>query len=200
VRVIGQTTAVGSNKGESLQPATAVRPRTGGSGRGASRASAGAWRERLLGRAEPESGGAPSSPATRILVVDDESAIRTICRINLEAAGMAVSEAGDGAEALRVARREPPSLVLLDVMMPLVDGWRVAAELAADPATSEVPIVFLSARAGAEDRRQARLAGAIGYIVKPFDPLVLGETLATLLDRYERGERERLRDELVDEL
>ncbi len=112
---------------------------------------------------------------------------------------MAVAEAADGPEALVLARREPPSLVLLDVMMPLLDGWRVAAELAADPATSGIPIVFLSARAGAEDRRQAQLAGAIGYIVKPFDPLTLGETLATLLERFERGERAQLCDELIEE-
>ncbi|HET7568019.1 MAG TPA: response regulator [Gaiellaceae bacterium] len=134
-----------------------------------------------------------------MLVVDDESAIRTICRINLEAAGMAVAEAADGAEALARARGEAPSLVLLDVMMPRVDGWEVAAELAADPATREIPIVFLSARAGVEDRRQAQLAGAVGYIVKPFDPLVLGDTLASVLARIGRGERSALRDEILEE-
>lgn len=112
---------------------------------------------------------------------------------------MAVDEAADGPETLLLARREPPSLVLLDVMLPVLDGWSVAAELAAEPATSGIPIVFLSARGGAEDRRQAQLADAIGYIVKPFDPLTLGETLAALLERFERGERTRLRDELIEE-
>lgn len=110
---------------------------------------------------------------------------------------MAVAEAADGAEALARARGERPSLVLLDVMMPRVDGWEVAARLAADPATREIPIVFLSARAGLEDRRQAKLAGAVGYIVKPFDPLSLGDTLASVLTRVGRGEQDALRDEIV---
>lgn len=137
--------------------------------------------------------------AASVLVVDDESSIRTICRINLEAAGMRVAEAVDGAEALARARGETPSLVLLDVMMPRVDGFEVAAELAADPTTREIPIVFLSARAGVEDRREAQRAGAVGYIVKPFDPLALGETLASVLARVGRGERDALRKEIVPE-
>ena len=134
--------------------------------------------------------------APRVLVVDDEPAIRTICRINLEAAGLAVLEAADGAEALALIRSEAPELVLLDVMMPRADGWQIAAELASDPATSEIPVVFLSARAEASDRRQAFVVGGVGYIVKPFDPLELAPTLTDVLLRIARGERELLRSEL----
>jgi CheY-like chemotaxis protein len=129
--------------------------------------------------------------------VDDEAPIRTICRVNLEAAGLAVLEAPDGKSALELARTKRPALVLLDVMMPRIDGWRVAEELAAEPATRDIPVVFLSARAAQDDRRHAQRLGAVGYIVKPFDPLQLGERVEEVLERLRRGERERLRGELL---
>jgi CheY-like chemotaxis protein len=133
-----------------------------------------------------------------VLLVDDERAIRTICRVNLEGDGIAVVEAGDGAEALEQVRREQPSLVLLDVMMPEVDGWKVAAELAADEETQDIPVVFLSARAAQEDRRRAQELGAVGYVVKPFDPLALAGTVRDVLDRVAGGEREQLNRELSE--
>ncbi len=133
-----------------------------------------------------------------ILVVDDEGSIRTICRVNLETDGMTVNEAADGREALERVRRQQPELVLLDVMMPDVDGWHVAAELAADPATRDIPVVFLSARAAREDKARAQELGAVGYIVKPFDPVALGATVRDTLDRVRRGEREQLNRELSD--
>ena len=134
-----------------------------------------------------------------MLLVDDERAIRTICRVNLEGDGISVVEAQDGAEALERVRREQPSLVLLDVMMPEVDGWRVAAELAADQDTQEIPVVFLSARAADEDRQRAQELGAVGYVVKPFDPLALAGTVRDVLERVARGEREQLNSDLSGE-
>lgn len=134
-----------------------------------------------------------------MLLVDDERAIRTICRVNLEGDGISVVEAQDGAEALDRVRREQPSLVLLDVMMPEVDGWKVAAELAADQDTQEIPVVFLSARAADEDRRRAQELGAVGYVVKPFDPLALAGTVRDVLERVARGEREQLNSDLSGE-
>ena len=83
----------------------------------------------------------------RVLVVDDETPIRLLCRVNLEAEKMEVLEAGDGPTGLEMARKEHPDVILLDVMMPGLDGWRVAEELLEDPATSSIPIVFLTARA-----------------------------------------------------
>jgi DNA-binding response OmpR family regulator len=133
-----------------------------------------------------------------VLLVDDERAIRTICRVNLEGEGIAVVEAGDGAEALEQVRREQPSLVLLDVMMPEVDGWKVAAELAADEETQDIPVVFLSARAAREDRLRAQELGAVGYVVKPFDPLGLAGTVRNVLQRVSGGEREQLNRELSE--
>lgn len=131
--------------------------------------------------------------------MDDERAIRTICRVNLEGDGLAVNEANDGVEALEQVKRERPSLVLLDVMMPGVDGWSVAARLAEDAETRDIPVVFLSARAAPEDRLHAQELGAVGYVVKPFDPLELSGVVREVLGRVARGEREQLNRDLSDE-
>jgi CheY-like chemotaxis protein len=133
-----------------------------------------------------------------VLLVDDEPAIRTICRVNLEGDGLAVTEAADGAEALGKIRGEQPALVLLDVMMPGVDGWNVAEQLAADGETREIPVVFLSARAAPDDRLRAQELGAVGYVVKPFDPLELAGIVRGVLERVARGEREQLNRELSE--
>jgi CheY-like chemotaxis protein len=133
-----------------------------------------------------------------VLLVDDERSIRTICTVNLESDGLAVREAKDGAEALEQVRRERPSLVLLDVMMPGVDGWRVAEELAEDPRTRDIPVVFLSARAAPEDRLRAQELGAVGYVVKPFDPVELTRFLRDVLERIAQGEREQLNRDLSE--
>ncbi len=134
-----------------------------------------------------------------MLVVDDEAPIRTICRINLEASGLTVLEAESGERAIELARSERPSLILLDVMMPRLDGWEVAERLSAGDTTREIPVVFLSARTAPEDRREAQRLGAVGYIVKPFDPLQLGETIERVLERLRGGELERLRQEVAGE-
>ena len=108
-------------------------------------------------------------------------------------------EAKDGAEALEEVRRQRPSLVLLDVMMPGIDGWDVAEQLAADAGTRDIPVVFLSARAAPEDRLRAQRLGAVGYVVKPFDPLELAGIVCDVLERVARGEREQLNRELAGE-
>jgi two-component system, OmpR family, phosphate regulon response regulator PhoB len=155
-------------------------------------------------RHRPDPGGGSGGDrregrAPLVLLVDDEPAIRTICRVNLEGDGLAVTEANDGAEALQVVKRARPSLVLLDVMMPGVDGWRVAEALAEDDDTREIPVVFLSARAAEEDRLRAQELGAVGYVVKPFDPIELAGIVRGVLERVARGEREQLNRELSEE-
>jgi CheY-like chemotaxis protein len=127
-----------------------------------------------------------------VLVVDDERSIRLLCRVNLAAAGMDVLEAANGREGLELARKERPDLVLLDVMMPQLDGWAVARELAADEQTREIPIVFLTARADPADRRLGEQLGGVGYVVKPFDPVTIGDLVEDVLVRIERGERDQL--------
>jgi CheY-like chemotaxis protein len=137
-----------------------------------------------------------SGAARRVLVVDDERAIRMLCRVNLAAAGMEVIEAEDGRDGLELARKERPDLILLDVMMPEVDGWTVARELAADERTRDIPVVFLTARADPADKRMGEQLGGVGYLVKPFDPVYIGEFVEDVLTRIERGERDRLRREI----
>jgi CheY-like chemotaxis protein len=134
----------------------------------------------------------------RVLLVDDEAAMRTVCRMNLELEGFDVLEAAEGAEALKLALRERPDLVLLDVMMPSMDGFDVARRLQSNPATRKIPVVFMTALAAGDDRRRGFEAGAVGYVVKPFDPVYLGETVRHTLDRLEQGDREGLRRELLN--
>src|SRR5438034_5696492 len=99
--------------------------------------------------------GAGKTGGRRVLIVDDEFSIRLICSINFTASGWECAEARDGEEALERIRLERPDVVLLDVMMPRLDGWQVAERLLEDPATSDIPVVFLTARAEHRDRQRA---------------------------------------------
>jgi DNA-binding response OmpR family regulator len=141
-----------------------------------------------------------SSESTRVLVIDDEAPIRLLCRVILEAEGMQVLEAADGPSGLEKARAESPDVILLDVMMPGLDGWRVAEELLDDPHTASIPIVFLTARAELRDRARGIDLGGIDYVTKPFNPVELAPLVRNLLARVERGERETLRHEKLTEL
>jgi DNA-binding response OmpR family regulator len=137
---------------------------------------------------------------TRVLVIDDEAPIRLLCRVNLEAEGMQVLEAADGTTGLDLARDERPDVVLLDVMMPGLDGWRVAEELLEDDRTSRIPIIFLTARAEFRDRARGLDIGGVDYVTKPFNPLELAPLVRDLLERIERGQRDELRGEKLAEL
>jgi DNA-binding response OmpR family regulator len=138
--------------------------------------------------------------ATRVLVIDDESPIRLLCRINLEAEGMEVLEAVDGPRGLETARAERPDVILLDVMMPGLDGWHVAAELLEDERTEEIPIIFLTARAELRDRARGIDLGGVDYVTKPFNPVELAPRVRDLIARVDRGERDDLRREKLSEL
>ena len=137
---------------------------------------------------------------TNVLVIDDEAPIRLLCRVNLEAEGMTVLEAADGPTGLEQARENTPDVVLLDVMMPGLDGWRVAEQLLQDERTSEIPIIFLTARAEFRDRARGLDIGGVDYVTKPFNPLELAPLVRDLLERIERGERDELRGEKLAEL
>ena len=136
----------------------------------------------------------------RVLVIDDEAPIRLLCRVNLEAEGMEVLEASDGPAGLEQARNHTPDVILLDVMMPGLDGWRVAEELLDDPTTEDIPIVFLTARAELRDRARGIDLGGVDYVTKPFNPVELAPLVRGLLDRVGRGERDALRREKLTEL
>jgi DNA-binding response OmpR family regulator len=137
---------------------------------------------------------------TRVLVVDDEAPIRLLCRVNLEAEGMTVLEAADGVAGVEAARAERPDVILLDVMMPGMDGWQVAESLVDDQATSHIPLIFLTARAELRDRAKGLELGGVDYITKPFNPVELAAVVENLLARVRRGERDELRREKIAEL
>jgi CheY-like chemotaxis protein len=129
-----------------------------------------------------------------VLLIDDEPDIREVAQLSLGAvAGWEVLTAGGGAEGIELAATRQPDAILLDVMMPELDGWSVARELAADERTRDIPFVFLTARADPADRRLGEQLGGVGYLVKPFDPVTIGDFVESVLVRVERGEREQLR-------
>jgi two-component system alkaline phosphatase synthesis response regulator PhoP len=137
---------------------------------------------------------------TRVLVIDDEAPIRLLCRVNLEAEGMEVIEAGDGPSGLEAARTSRPDVILLDVMMPGIDGWRVAEQLLDQKDTAHIPIIFLTARAEFRDRARGLDIGGVEYVTKPFNPVELAPLVRDLLARLERGERDDLRREKLADL
>jgi DNA-binding response OmpR family regulator len=137
---------------------------------------------------------------TKVLVIDDEEPIRLLCRVNLEAEGIDVVEAADGPNGIEKAQGENPDVILLDVMMPGLDGWRVAEQLLEDDRTSGIPIIFLTARAEFRDRAKGLDIGGIDYVTKPFNPLELAPLVRDLLARIDRGERDELLSEKLTEL
>ncbi len=114
-----------------------------------------------------------------ILVVEDEKDLADLVAINLEMAGYRATTARDGVEGLEVVRRDPPDLLLLDVMMPRLDGWGVLAALQEDPATRDLPVVMLTALSGERDIIRGHLSGAVEFVTKPFD---LKQLMATVSD------------------
>jgi DNA-binding response OmpR family regulator len=120
--------------------------------------------------------------------------------VNLEAEKMDVIEAADGPSGVEKARGERPDVILLDVMMPGLDGWNVAEQLLEDNRTSGIPIIFLTARAEFRDRARGLDIGGVDYITKPFNPLELAPLVQRLLDRIGAGELDELRAEKLSEL
>ena len=135
--------------------------------------------------------------ATSVLVIDDEAPIRLLCRVNLEAEGMEVSEAPDGRSGLELAQEGRPDAILLDVMMPGLDGWAVAEALLRDERTDAIPIIFLTARADLRDRARGLDLGGLDYITKPFNPVELASLVRGVLEAVENGEREQLRADRI---
>lgn len=117
----------------------------------------------------------------RILVADDEAPLRLLCRINLEADGMLVEEAEDGEKALAAISVRPPDAVLLDVMMPGLDGWEVARRIRASAETAELPLIFVTAMTGPEAVARAyELRGL--HVSKPFTPAALAPLVRRAID------------------
>lgn len=140
---------------------------------------------RLLPFRDPASAGR-EQPAVDVLLVEDDPSMRMLCKVNLESTGFRVVVASSGKEGLALAASEQPDLVLLDVMLPDLGGFEVAAQL-------KVPVVFLSARTSQLDLERGRQLGAIDYVTKPFDPTTLPLRLREDLDELDRtGSAERV--------
>lgn len=132
-----------------------------------------------------------------ILVVEDEQDLADVVRVNLELSGYQVTVAEDGAVGLDVARSQSPDLVLLDVMMPVLDGWGVLRAMREDPALQDIPVILLTALSEEHDVIRGHLDGAIEYITKPFEMWELDEAvkrgLAVPDDEELAARRERVR-------
>ena len=107
---------------------------------------------------------------TRILAVDDEPHILKLVSFSLRAGGFEVIEASDGLSAIEIAEAEQPDLILLDVMMPVLDGYEACRRLQANPATKDIPIVMLTAKTQQSEHKAGFESGAKEYICKPFTP------------------------------
>ncbi len=125
-----------------------------------------------------EEGGAGMA---RVLVIDDEPDVRWLLRVSLERVGHEVLLAEDGLRGVAMAQRQKPDAIVLDLMMPVMDGYGVLDALGRDQRTSHVPVLVLTAKALPEEEERCVEAGARRFLTKPFDPSDLAEELAGLL-------------------
>lgn len=133
----------------------------------------------------PADAATPTRPV--VLVVDDEQDLVELISLNLQRNGFDVIAAGDGNTALHLAQQRRPDLVLLDLMLPGLDGTEVARRLRADAATAAIPIVMLTARTEETDVVVGLTLGADDYVTKPFSPKVLMARVKAVLRRSESG-------------
>lgn len=106
----------------------------------------------------------------KILIADDRSEVVELVKVTLEGEGYRTIDASDGREALEKIRKEKPDLILLDIVMPKMDGFEVLSKVKKDPKTKEIPIVMLTAQGQKVDQEKGRRLGARDYITKPFSP------------------------------
>jgi len=120
-------------------------------------------------------------PIPKILVVDDESYILKLLEFNFQEEGFLTLCATNGPQAIEIARQETPSLILLDIAMPEMDGFQVLKELKEDVRTRHIPVVMLTVRVYEEDERESYSLGAVDYITKPFSPLQVVQRVKEIL-------------------
>ena len=118
-----------------------------------------------------------------VVLAEDDPDIQLVARLALKRAGFTVRVVGNGQEALDAIHQEPPDVVLLDWMMPELDGPETCRRLKADPATAAIPIVFLTAKSQEAEIKRGLSLGAIGYVTKPFDALTLGQHVKDIVGK-----------------
>ncbi|MFI5369978.1 MAG: response regulator transcription factor [Candidatus Eisenbacteria bacterium] len=129
-----------------------------------------------------------SSPRSRILIVDDEADLLAVLRFGLEAEGFEVISASDGEEGLRFARDGRPDLMVLDLMLPKLDGYKVCRALKFDERYKTLPIIILSARSAEQDKQLAMSMGADAFVTKPYDMRDLVSRIRARIARERRRE------------
>jgi len=133
-----------------------------------------------------------SMPGKKIMAVDDERHIVRLIQVNLERSGFQVITAFDGPEALRKVETDRPDVIVLDVMMPKMDGFEVLKRLQANPETRNIPVIMLTAKAQDADVFRGWSSGVSAYLTKPFNPLELITFVKRILsgrDDYDEGEK-----------
>jgi len=138
----------------------------------------------------------------KILVVDDDPTMVKLINVNLKLNNFAVIEATSGEQALDKLSGEKPDLVVLDIMMPGVDGWEVLSRIRSNPDTEEMPVILVTAKTQDSDVIRGWELGADEYVIKPFNPLLLVEVIKMVLDRSyeERLERRKKQKEKLEVL
>jgi DNA-binding response OmpR family regulator len=131
-----------------------------------------------------------------ILVVEDEEDLASLVEVNLRLSGYEVSTAGDGGEALEAVAQRQPDLILLDVMMPVLDGWQVLRRLKEDEEFADIPVVMLTALSEERDIIRGHLQGAVRYLTKPFEMKVLLRTVEEGLREPDEAEIAARRDRI----
>ena len=122
-----------------------------------------------------------SDELKKMMLVEDDADIRTVAVMALEmVGGLEVRAASSGAEALEIVGDYAPQLIVLDVMMPGMNGPEVLEKLRANPATAAIPVIFLTAKAHEDEVARLRALGVIDVVAKPFDPMTLADTLKSL--------------------
>ncbi|MEZ4837100.1 MAG: response regulator [Caldilineaceae bacterium] len=127
----------------------------------------------------------------KILIIDDEATIRRLLSVLLKRNGHEVLEAADGETGVETANNHQPDIILLDIMMPRVDGFETLRRLRANPNTAEIPVIFVSAKSQVEDRVEGLRLGADDYVVKPADPTELMMRIEAVMNRSRRQIRRR---------
>jgi two-component system, OmpR family, alkaline phosphatase synthesis response regulator PhoP len=121
-----------------------------------------------------------------VILAEDDLDIQLVARLSLKRAGFTVRVVGNGQEALDAVREQAPDVILLDWMMPELDGPETCRQLKADPATASIPIIFLTAKSQEAEIQRGLSLGAAGYVTKPFDALTLGQHIRDIVAKIGR--------------